>query len=265
MGNTNRWLAALTVSCVLLRAGASQGKNSEPASTLRARWAGPNPSHGRTPMAKKADDESSPIGVQRKVEPAFRLPSIGSLPSLRFSLPLEEIERQRRQVKGLRRFEERLPKMDPAEAARLAEGRRLLDRDMAIADGLIAPPWLERLIKQLTERAPPAAPPPSEPKTDAPIESSSTESRADAEQRSQKNERQSRHRVRYAGAASKRALAVLKRMYPGHAYPTKSEVSDTDLWESFVEEWSSVEGAKGLSLNLRPSRSTVLRMVGRKD
>jgi hypothetical protein len=241
-------------------------------------------------MAKQADDEPSPTRVQRKVEPAFKLPPIGTLPppspgvaegvrrqaeelaqlKARWppspSLPPEEIERLRRQGEEYRRFVERLPKADPAKADRLAEGRRLLDRDMAIADGLIAPPWLERLMKQLMGRAPPvAAPPPPEPNADTPVESSSTESRTDAERRSPKAERQSRHGVRYAGAASKRALVVLKRMYPDYAYPTKSEVSDTDLWESFVEEWNRVEGAKGLSLNLRPSPSTVLRIVGRKD
>lgn len=241
-------------------------------------------------MADKADDESSPIRVQRKVEPAFKLPSTGTLPppspgvaegvprqaeelaqlKARWppspSLPPEEIERLRRQGEEYRRFVERLPKADPAKADRLAEGRRLLDRDMAIADGLIAPPWLERLMKQLVGRAPPVgAPPPPEPNADAPVADSSTESRVNDEQRSRKDERRSRKRTRYAAAQRQHAQTVLTRLFPNHAYPLRSQVPDADLWRSFCDEWQRVEGKRGVSLNLRPSRSTVLREVGRKD
>jgi hypothetical protein len=174
-------------------------------------------------MAKKADDDLIPIKIQRKVEPAFKLPPIAPLPpSLRVSLPLEEIERQRRQVEEARRLEERLPKADPAKAARLAEGRRLLDRDMAIADGLIEPPWIKRLMKQLMERSPPvAAPPAPEPKNDTPVVSGSTEPRV--EDKPRKDERRSRQRTRYAGAKAKHALTVLGRMFRDRDFPTRSE------------------------------------------
>jgi hypothetical protein len=220
-------------------------------------------------MAKKADDESSPIKVQRKVEPVFKLPPP---PAWLFSRPshsprlAEEIERQRRQVEELRRLEERWPKPDPAEAARLVEERRAFDRDMAIRDGLIEPPWLKRLVERLTQPAPPVvAPSPPKPKTDAPTVDDSPGSCIDDAQAPQKDERQSRQRTRYAGAKSNRALAVLGRMYQDHVYPTRSEVPDSVLWELFVKEWARVEGARGLSLNLRPSQSTVLRIIGRKD
>jgi hypothetical protein len=62
-----------------------------------------------------------------------------------------------------------------------------------------------------------------------------------------------------------RAQTVLTRLFPNHDYPLRSELPDPDLWRSFCDEWDRVEGEQGVSSNLQPSRSTVLREVGRKD
>jgi hypothetical protein len=192
-------------------------------------------------MAKKADDEPTPIKVQRKVEPVFKLPPP---PAVLFSRP----------------------KPDPAEAARLAEERRAFDRDMAIRDGLIEPPWLKRLVERLTQPAPPpAAPPPPEPKTDALPADDSPKSCVDDGRQPQTDTRQSHQGARRAAAQRQRARTVLTRLFPNHDYPLRPQVPDADLWRSFCVGWERIEGARGVSLNLRPSRSTVLREVGRKD
>jgi hypothetical protein len=56
----------------------------------------------------------------------------------------------------------------------------------------------------------------------------------------------------------------LARMYPEHDYPSRAALSDAELWNSFCEEWDRDEGRRGVSRNFRPSKSTVLRTVGRK-
>ena len=111
---------------------------------------------------------------------------------------------------------------------------------------------------------PASAAPPLEPKTDAPIITSLTEARVN-DGGPQRDERQSRRRDRSPGTKSVSALVVLARIYPDYAYPTRAELPDAGLWKLFVAEWDKVEGKKKLSLNLRPSPSTVLRVTGRKD
>ena len=94
---------------------------------------------------------------------------------------------------------------------------------------------------------------------------SSTRSHVNDEQRSQKDDRQSRRRADRAAAQRLRARTVLTRLFPSQVYPLRSKVPDTDLWRSFCDEWDRFEGKQGVSPNLRPSLSTVLREVGRKD
>jgi hypothetical protein len=67
------------------------------------------------------------------------------------------------------------------------------------------------------------------------------------------------------GAQTRRARAVLKRMYPA-GYPTRDEVADVDLYDRFAGEYGRVEGQADPPSRLEmPSRDTVLREVGRKD
>jgi hypothetical protein len=77
--------------------------------------------------------------------------------------------------------------------------------------------------------------------------------------------KQSRRKAVYHGAQSTRAKVVLKRMSPSGEYPTRSELPNADLWDQFCKEYERVEGkAKSSRLGI-PSRSTVLRVVGRKE
>jgi hypothetical protein len=117
--------------------------------------------------------------------------------------------------------------------------------------------WLRFELPPVTDRINTAA-------IDPPVAGSSTQPRVNDEQWSQKDDRQSRQRTHRVAAQRQRARAVLTRLFPSHDYPLRSQVPDPDLWRSFCEEWDRVEGARGVSLNLRPSRSTVLREVGRK-
>jgi hypothetical protein len=100
---------------------------------------------------------------------------------------------------------------------------------------------------------------------DPSIPDGSTQSRVNDEQRSQKDDRQSRRRADRATAQRLRARTVLTRLFPSQVYPLRSKAPDADLWRSFCNEWDRFEGKQGLSPNLRPSRSTVLREAGRKD
>jgi hypothetical protein len=70
-----------------------------------------------------------------------------------------------------------------------------------------------------------------------------------------------------------RARKVLRRIWPGD-YPSRDEVTDADLWDQFCVEYDHVEGkaeaaaiapGKPTSKYGRPSKDTLLRLVGRKD
>jgi hypothetical protein len=74
-----------------------------------------------------------------------------------------------------------------------------------------------------------------------------------------------RRRNQGIGPQTRRARVVLKRIYP-EEYPTEDEVSDADLYDRFAREYAEVEGkAKPPSRYNRPSLTTVMREVGRKE
>jgi hypothetical protein len=83
----------------------------------------------------------------------------------------------------------------------------------------------------------------------------------------------SRKRGSYYAAQRLRARKVLRRIWPGD-YPSRDEVTDADLWDQFCVEYDHLEGeaeaaaiatGKPASKYGRPSKDTLLRLVGRKD
>ena len=72
----------------------------------------------------------------------------------------------------------------------------------------------------------------------------------------------SRRKGSYRGTQRIRARVVLWRIYPGGKYPAEEEVSTPDLWDRFCAEYDRVE--KLNSKLGRPSKDTVLRVVGRR-
>ena len=71
----------------------------------------------------------------------------------------------------------------------------------------------------------------------------------------------SRRKGSYRGAQRTRARVVLRRIYRDDNYPTEEEVSTPDLWILFCNEYEQMEGTSKLG---RPSKDTVLRVVGRR-
>jgi hypothetical protein len=193
-------------------------------------------------MAKKAVRDSKRAKARRKAKPSGPPPA-----------------RQLRAGKAPPELIEELRRLDrvaaewwaPFNTPEMKEGRREIDRTLAIRDGLVKPSWLRQ------------APLVPEPKVDTAIVGDSTEPRV--EDTPPPDKRQSRQGVRHAAAQRQRAQTVLTRLFSEHDYPLRSQVPDADLWRSFCVEWERGEGAQGVSLNLRPSRSTVMREVGRKD
>jgi hypothetical protein len=73
----------------------------------------------------------------------------------------------------------------------------------------------------------------------------------------------SRRKGSYRGAQRTRARVVLRRIYRDDNYPTEEEVSTPDLWDRFCAEYDRAEGKSTSKLG-RPSKDTVLRVVGRR-
>jgi hypothetical protein len=79
--------------------------------------------------------------------------------------------------------------------------------------------------------------------------------------------KRSRKRTRKVGPQTLRARKVLYKRYPGGSYPSEEEVTTCDLLKDFEEDYNAMCKSRDLPRTRygKPSDTTVLREVGRKD